>query len=205
MGNVSDLLTRIGRGLGAAGRDIGDQMLGGTGPNSPSTLGGRFRNAIHTAANPVAGPMQTLGAFGRGFAGRASSGLPGTSVIPRGGSGTGSVVGRGFIGGGSGGRVGLSNTPSVPSVSRSLGIDRGPSAIERNDPRVNARMGDPDVSEVVGGGGGIELPGGGGRGGNQSNSRARGLGAGQLGQASADLFNSQEARFRARGGLMQER
>jgi len=99
-----DFIARTGRGLGAAGRDVAGQMFGSTGPNDPSTLGGRFGNIIANEANPL-GILQTGQAFAEGFRGQSGTApdrfAATTESISQAASRTrppGSVVARGFVG-----------------------------------------------------------------------------------------------------------
>jgi len=153
MGNgLLDFLARTGRGIGAAGRDIGGQMFGSTGPMNPSTLGGRFGNIIANEANPL-GMLQTGQAFMDGFRGQ-----PGTApdrfaasteaISQRAASARppGSVVARGYIG-----QRGMTRQPEQRNV---LGYRLGESPTSERDP--NWRM--PGVSNAP-----PPAPGGGGQ------------------------------------------
>lgn len=229
MSRFLEFLGRVGSGLGAAGRDITGQMFGRLGPNDSSTFGGRMANIAANNANPM-GLMQTGQAFLDGFRGepvaRNLSGAAGrVSDAAAQRVNTGSVVGRGFIG-----RAGLGPTAATglrnPNPRNALGYQLGQApgvptpgnwSVATAGRGTGALMTGPTQAEIDamaaeqggfpaaggsgGGGGGV----GAGGGGNSARHRAALHGASQLGQASADVLANQEARFRARGGLMQER
>lgn len=191
-----DFIGRTGRGLGAAGRDVIGQMSGSTGPNDPSSFGGRFGNIIANEANPL-GMVQTGRAFMDGF--RGQSGTAPTRA--------GSVVGRGFIG--------SQPRPSQYGPRRSDALPRV-NAIRDTDAisgggfesETNPRVGSPGSADVVGEDSGPR-PMRGGHGGynGRSISLARGLGEGQrrTGDQTLQEAIDMEARMRSRGGLLAER
>lgn len=216
-----DWLGRVGAGLGAAGRDVTGQMFGRIGPNDPSTFSGRMGNIAANNANPMA-LMQTGQAFMEGF-----RGTPGPARDLTGAAGrvsdaaaqrVGSVVGRGFIGRSGrgalvagpgqaryveprnalgyqlgqvpGGSMGGGNW-SVATAGRGTGAipvsrEGGPIMTAPTQAEIDAM-----AAEQTGGSGGRQ------RGSSQ-------LGMTQLGQASSGLVMEGDARFRNRGGLMQE-
>lgn len=216
-----DWLGRVGAGLGAAGRDITGQMFGRLGPNDPSTFSGRMENIAANNINPMA-LMQTGQAFMEGF-----RGTPGPARDLTGAAGrvsdaaaqrVGSVVGRGFIGRSGrgalvagpgqaryveprnalgyqlgqvpGGSMGGGNW-SVATAGRGTGAipvsrEGGPIMTAPTQAEIDAM-----AAEQTGGSGGRQ------RGSSQ-------LGMTQLGQASSGLVMEGDARFRNRGGLMQE-
>lgn len=221
-----DWLGRVGAGLGAAGRDVTGQMFGRLGPNDPSTFSGRMGNIAANNANPMA-LMQTGQAFMEGF-----RGTPGPARDLTGAAGrvsdaaaqrVGSVVGRGFIGrSGRGALVAgpgqaryveprnalgytLGQAPGVPGGGgwSAATAGRGTGAVPVS------REGGPIMTPVSGEGGPVASAertdaedwrhGSGGR--QRGSSQ---LGMTQLGQASSGLVMEGDARFRNRGGMMQE-
>lgn len=218
-----DWLGRVGAGLGAAGRDITGQMFGRLGPNDPSTFSGRMGNIAANNANPMA-LMQTGQAFMEGF-----RGTPGPARDLTGAAGrvsdaaaqrVGSVVGRGFIGrSGRGALVAgpgqaryveprnalgyaLGQAPGVPGGGNwsvaTAGRGTGAVPVSREGgPIMTGAQGDVDAAGRTD----IEDWR------NGPNDRQRGssqLGMTQLGQASSGLVMEGDARFRNRGGMMQE-
>ena len=218
-----DWLRRVGAGLGAAGRDITGQMFGRLGPNDPSTFSGRMGNIAANNANPMA-LMQTGQAFMEGF-----RGTPGPARDLTGAAGrvsdaaaqrVGSVVGRGFIGrSGRGALVAgpgqaryveprnalgyaLGQAPGVPGGGNwsvaTAGRGTGAVPVSREGgPIMTGAQGDVDAAGRTD----IEDWR------NGPNDRQRGssqLGMTQLGQASSGVVMEGDARFRNRGGMMQE-
>lgn len=147
-----DFIGRTGRGLGAAGRDVIGQMSGSTGPNDPSSFGGRFGNIIANEANPL-GMVQTGQAFMDGFRGQSGTApdrfAASTEAISRGAVAArppGSVVARGYVG-----QRGLTRQPEQRNA---LGYRLGEAPTSERDP--NWRM--PGVSDAA-----PSAPNGGGR------------------------------------------
>lgn len=213
MSRFLEFLGRVGSGLGAAGRDITGQMFGRLGPNDSSTFGGRMANIAANNANPM-GLMQTGQAFLDGFRGepvaRNLSGAAGrVSDAAAQRVNTGSVVGRGFIG-----RAGLGPTAATglrnPNPRNALGYQLGQApgvptpgnwSVATAGRGTGALMTGPTQADAMAAEqGGFPAAGG-------SDGRQRGssqLGMTQLGQASSGLVMEGDARFRNRGGMMQE-
>lgn len=218
-----DWLGRVGAGLGAAGRDITGQMFGRLGPNDPGTFSGRMGNIAANNANPMA-LMQTGQAFMEGFRGAPGPARDLTGAAARvsdaAAQRVGSVVGRGFIGRSGRGALVMSpgqaryveprnalgytlgQAPGVPgggswSVA-TAGRGTGAVPVSREGgPIMAGAQGDIDAAGRTD----IEDWRSG------SGDRQRGssqLGMTQLGQASSELVAEGDARYRNRGGLLQE-